>query len=89
MSLRAVAARTPTLAVACNRCERAEGYRLTALIARYGKSFSIPELLSLLSADCPKRGSVTAYDVCGIHCPDLPALFTANVCHRPRPSSGR
>jgi len=32
-------------------------------------------LLRHLSADGPKRKSITVYDLCGIHCPDLPALF--------------
>jgi hypothetical protein len=32
-------------------------------------------MLRTLSADCPKRQSVSAYDLCGVHCPELPALF--------------
>jgi hypothetical protein len=41
--------------------------------ARHGADFG--ELLRLLSDDCPKRKSITVYDVCGIHCPGLPAFF--------------
>ena len=29
--------------------------------------FGIPELLRLLSGDCPKRNSLSAYDLCGEH----------------------
>ena len=48
---------------------------LTNLIARHGAAMPIPALLRNLSADCPKRQSATDYDLCGINCPELPALF--------------
>src|ERR1700722_14381512 len=32
-------------------------------------------LLRKLAADCPKRKSLSAYDLCGVHCPELSALF--------------
>jgi len=70
-----VAGRTDTLAVACSRCDRAGRYAVATLIERHGPAFGIPDLLRMLSADCPKRASVSAYDLCGIHCPGLPALF--------------
>jgi hypothetical protein len=70
-----VAERTAVLAVACSRCERAGRYNLDTLIARHGVGFGIPALLRMLSDDCPKRKSVSAYDLCGIHCPELPSLF--------------
>jgi hypothetical protein len=59
----------------CTRCERAGRYNLDALIARHGADFGIPELLRLLSDDCPKRKSITVYDLCGIHCRGLAAFF--------------
>jgi hypothetical protein len=70
-----VADHTAVLAVACSRCERAGQYRLETLIARHGEDFGIPELLRLLSDDCPKRKSITVYDLCGVHCPELPRFF--------------
>jgi hypothetical protein len=45
------------------------------LIARHGAAFGIPALLRLLSKDCPKRKSITVYDLCGVHCPQLPSFF--------------
>jgi hypothetical protein len=75
ISLAQVAAHTAGLAIACSRCDRAGRYRLDTLLARHGGDFGIPELLRLLSADCPKRHSLGAYDLCGIHCPELPAFF--------------
>ena len=32
-------------------------------------------LLRELSAECPRLKSLSVYDLCGIHCPDLSALF--------------
>jgi hypothetical protein len=82
ITLTAVAKRTETLVVACSQCDRAERYRLAALIARHGPALGIPALLVMLSVDCPKRKSVRFYDLwgvhcdhCGGHCPELPALF--------------
>jgi hypothetical protein len=70
---------TSVLAVACDRCDRAGRYPLEALIARHGPAFGIPQLLALLSADCPKRASLRASDICDVHCPELPAFFPVPV----------
>jgi hypothetical protein len=59
ITLADVADRTAVLAIACNRCDRAGRYPLETLIARHGASCGIPALLALLSADCPKRASVS------------------------------
>jgi hypothetical protein len=75
LTLGDVAARTDVLAVACGRCERAGRYPVATLGERHGRSFPIPTLLRALSEDCPKRLSVNAYDICGVHCPELPKLF--------------
>jgi hypothetical protein len=81
MTLMMVDQRAPFLEVACSRCDRAGRYVLTSLIARHGPDFGVPELLGVLSADCSKRKSLSAYDLCGIHCPQLPELFPS----APRP----
>jgi hypothetical protein len=75
ITLAAVAERTAVLAIACDRCDRAGRYPLATLIGRHGAEFGIPMLLRELSADCPKRQTVSNYDNCGIHCPDLSTLF--------------
>jgi len=79
ITLGEVAERTAILAVACSRCERAGRYNLDMLISRHGTDFGIPDLLAGLSDDCPRRKSITAYDRCGVHCPELPALFLGKV----------
>jgi hypothetical protein len=70
-----VAEHTAVLAVACSRCERVGRYRLGILIPLHGADFGIPELLRLLSKTCPKRESLSAYDLCGVHCPELSSFF--------------
>jgi hypothetical protein len=81
------------LGIACSWCERGGRYRLETLIARHGPNFSIPLLLELLSADCAKRESLSAYDLCGIHAPELSGLFMARPGRKPEglgdvPASG-
>ena len=75
ITLGEAAEHTAVLTVACSRCERAGKYRLETLIARHGEDFGIPDLLRMLSDDCPKRKSVTIYERCGVHCPELPSFF--------------
>ncbi len=70
-----VAEHTTVLAVACRRCDQAGRYNVDTLIARHGEGFGIPNLLRLLSKDCVKRATVSAYDLCGVHCPELPVFF--------------
>ena len=74
ITLGEAAEHTAVLVVACTRCDRAGQYNLDTLIARHGEDFGIPDL-RLLSDDCPKRKSITVYDLCGVHCPELPVFF--------------
>ena len=75
ITLGMVAVHTPVLRISCTRCDRVGQYRLKKLIARHGPAFPVPDLLHLLSKDCLKRKSITAYDQCGAHCPELPKFF--------------
>jgi hypothetical protein len=75
ITLGQVAARTSVLTVSCTRCEQAGRYAVATLIKRYGAEFELPELLLRLSEDCTKRALLSVYDLCGVHCPDLSALF--------------
>jgi hypothetical protein len=79
ITLGAVAAHTAVLTVACSRCDRAARYRLDRLIARHGPACGIPDVLRLLSKDCVLRASVKAYDLCGVHCPELPGFFLSTT----------
>jgi hypothetical protein len=75
LTLGDVAARTGDLAGACTRCDRSGRYRVARLVEQHGAAFPVPELLRQLSANCPKRGSVSTYDLCGAHFPELSKLF--------------
>jgi hypothetical protein len=75
ITLGEVGEHTAVLIVSCTRCERAGQYRLETLIERHGKDFGIPDLLGQLSDDCLKRKSIAVYDLCGVHCPELPGFF--------------
>ena len=44
-------------------------------MAQHGPLMSIPTLLALLSADCPKRQVAKMHDICGAHLPQLPGIF--------------
>ena len=68
-TLAEVADRTDILTVSCSMCDRAGRYRLVNLIRRHGRIFTIPMLLRELSKGCLQN------DLCGLCCPELPALF--------------
>jgi hypothetical protein len=55
-------------------------YRATFVFQRPQRFRSYPDgnfsdTGGLLSGDCPKRNSLSAYDLCGIHCPELRRSF--------------
>jgi hypothetical protein len=64
-----------TLEIACNRCDRKGKAAVDRLMTEHGPLMSIPTLLALLSADCPKRQAAKMHDVCGAHMPQLPGIF--------------
>jgi hypothetical protein len=75
ITLADVAERTDTLSVACTRCERSGRYPGVLLVKRHDRRCGVPQLLHKMSADCPRRASVSTYDLCGVHCPELAGLF--------------
>jgi hypothetical protein len=71
-----VAERTPTLEVACDICEHRGRFVMARLIRDHGLAIPMPELLALLTADCPRRSVPSLYETCGAYFPHLPALFS-------------
>jgi hypothetical protein len=69
-----IAARLPMIDVACNRCDRRGRLSTARPVAQYGADMPGPELLRLLSADCPRRIAGQWHDVCGIHMPQMAEL---------------
>ena len=53
----------PSLAIVCAQCGRRGRYGVRRLMAKHGDA-AIPELLGLLSADCPKRMAKRVTDTC-------------------------
>jgi hypothetical protein len=77
LTLGEIADRTPTLEVACSRCDRRGRYQTASLIRQIGRDKPATDWLREISADCPRRldPSPSIQELCGIHCPDLPKLF--------------
>jgi hypothetical protein len=48
----------PIVRIECRRCDRADHYRLAALIQRFGPAASLSDVLALLTADCPWQGGL-------------------------------
>lgn len=53
------------LHIRCTKSERVGRYRVALLIETFGKSRRLPDLLVELSADCPRRQSLSTFDRCG------------------------
>ena len=68
-----VAERTPTLEVACDLCEHRGRFVMARLLRDHGLALRMPELLALLTADCPRR---SVAEPRGAHFPQLTALFS-------------
>ena|SRR5690349_14949321 len=70
-----VAERTPTLELTCGMCDRRGRFVMTRLLRDYGLAIPIPELLALLTADCPRRADASLPGTCEAKFPQLPGLF--------------
>jgi hypothetical protein len=62
-----VAERTPTLELACGICERRGRFVMARLLRDHGLALPMPELLALLTADCPRRADPSVAEPCGAH----------------------
>lgn len=50
-------------------------FRSRTRLAEHGTELPLPELPELMAGDCPKHRSVSIYDKCRVHFPQLPRLF--------------
>lgn len=69
-----LAGRIDLVEVACNRCPRRGRLRLSGLLDQHGPGMPVPELLRVLSADCPRQIADKMHDRCGAHLPGLAGL---------------
>jgi hypothetical protein len=56
--------------LACRKCDRRWQYQRAVLIALYGESAALPDVLAQLTRDCPNRGAISN-EVCGAYFPNL------------------
>jgi hypothetical protein len=70
--------RITMLEIACRRCERRGLLRLDRLIAEHGAGMGLPVLGQLLAGEYPYAASASINDRCGVHFPQVPALFPAS-----------
>jgi hypothetical protein len=59
---------TDMVRLACTRCDRKGQYRKAALMVRYGKNITLPNLRTLI-AQCEHTGKVG--EACGVYYVDL------------------
>lgn len=64
-----IAGRIAMLEVACTRCERRGRYRVAWLIEHHGADMGLPELRTIIAADCPRMIVASTRDLCGAHLP--------------------
>jgi hypothetical protein len=70
-----VAAHFTAVEISCNFCPRRGKASITRLMHEHGPDMPVPELLRLLSADCPRRLAARIAEPCGVHLPQLSDVF--------------
>ena len=71
-----VAERIEMLEIRCGRCERQGRLNIARLLAEYGPSAGIGDVMHAQIGDCPRRDRPQHQDRCDPYSPDLPRLFT-------------
>jgi hypothetical protein len=79
-----VAPHLATINIGCNFCPRRGTATVARLMHEHGGDMPIPDLLRLLSADCPRRLAARIAEPCGAHLPQLAEIFM-NKPPRPTP----
>jgi hypothetical protein len=58
--------RVELIRLACRRCERRGQHRRTTLIALFGETATLPDVLAQLALDCPMRDTI-GNNACSAH----------------------
>ncbi len=64
-----IAGKLAILEAACSKCDRSGRYRVARLIEQHGTDMGLPELRTIIAANCPRMISADPYDRCGVHFP--------------------
>ena len=75
--------RVERLEIRCTRCPRQGRVKLSELIAAHGAGMDLPQLGTVLAADCPKATATGPADRCFVIFPDLVNLSAGATAHRP------
>lgn len=70
-----VAAHLTMLEISCDFCPRRGMATVGRLMHEHGGDMPIPDLLRILSADCPRRIAARIAEPCGAHLPQLADIF--------------
>jgi hypothetical protein len=70
-----VAQHLATIHVCCNFCPRRGKASVGRLMQEHGSDLPIPDLLRMLSHDCPRRLAARIAEPCGVHLPELSDIF--------------
>ena len=72
-----VAQHLASVDIACNFCPRRGKANVGRLMGEHGPNMSIPTLLRIWTADCPRRLAERIAEPCGVHLPELADVFGA------------
>ena len=61
--------------VACNLCPRQGKVSIIRLMQEHGPDMPVPDILRLLSHNCPRRLAARMNEPCGVHLPELSDIF--------------
>jgi hypothetical protein len=70
-----VAQHLTSVEVCCNFCPRRGKASVSRLMHEHGPDMPIPDLLRMVSHDCPRRLAACIAEPCGVHLPELAEIF--------------
>jgi hypothetical protein len=70
-----VAQHLASVEISCNFCPRRGKASVGRLVQEHGPDMPIPDLLRMLSHDCPRRLAARIAEPCGVHLPELSEIF--------------
>jgi hypothetical protein len=74
-----VAQHLASIHISCNFCPRHGKASVARLMQEQGPDLPIPDLLRMLSHDCPRRLAARIGEPCGAHLPELADIFAKKV----------
>ncbi len=79
VTLGEVAARAKKLDIACSRCDRSGHLSLANLLAQYGPEMRMPDLGTVLAADCPRSKDSVPSRRCSVFYPNISTIMGSAI----------